>query len=160
VCPVPRGIKVAAIKGDQPARCFEDRVRLFVQHLTAGVRKSRRKAGDRVKLADQHCRSRRGGLPDLIERQLAKALEPHRGHPYPEPTAFVVPVPSERGAFGQSEQRVGEPVNAGNACKRVINRGRQRTYGDLDDLCDAELAILRKRAVSADYDAMINRNRY
>jgi len=67
VCPVPRGIKVAAIKGDQRPCCFEDRARLLVQHLAAGVRKSRRKASDSVELADQHSRSRRGGLPDLIK---------------------------------------------------------------------------------------------
>src|ERR1035441_6256753 len=74
VCPVPRRIEVAAIKRDQRARGFEDRVRLIRHRLTAGVRKSRCQPTDRVELADQYSGRRRRGLTDLIERELGEAL--------------------------------------------------------------------------------------
>jgi hypothetical protein len=38
MCPAPRSIEVAAIKREQCARRFEDRIRLIRQCLTAGVR--------------------------------------------------------------------------------------------------------------------------
>ena len=74
VCPAPRRVEVAAIKRDQRARRFEDRVRLIRQPLTAGVRKSRCEPANRFELADQYSGSRRRGLTDLIERELGEAL--------------------------------------------------------------------------------------
>jgi len=47
VCLVPRRIEIAAIKRDQRARGFEDRVRLIRQRLTASVRKSGREPANR-----------------------------------------------------------------------------------------------------------------
>lgn len=157
MCPVPCRIEVAAVKCDQRARGFEDRVRLIRQLLTAGVRKSRCQPADRVELVDQHSGRRRGGLTDLIERKLGEAIEPHRWNPDPEPAASVIPVPFERRPLGQREQRIGEPVDAGNAGERVVDRGRKRADRDLDNLRDAELAILGERAVTADMNSTINR---
>ncbi len=74
VCPVPRRIEVAAIKRDQRARGFEDRVRLIRQRLTASVRKPRCQPANRFELADQYGGRRRRGLADLIERELGEAL--------------------------------------------------------------------------------------
>jgi hypothetical protein len=125
--------------------------------LTARVRKTRCQSPDRIELADQHSGSRRGGLTDLIERELGEALESHRRHPYPEPAASVVPVPFERGPLGQRQQRVGEPVDTRDASVRVVDRGRQRADRDLNDLRDAELAILGERAVTADVNPKVNR---
>jgi hypothetical protein len=71
---VPRRVKVAAIKRDQRARRFEDRIRLIRERLTAGVRKSRCKPANRFELADQNRRRRRRSLTDLIERELGEAL--------------------------------------------------------------------------------------
>ena len=74
VCPAPRRLEVVAIKSDQPARRFEDGVRLIRQRLTAGVRKSRSEPANRFELADQYSGRRRRGLTDLIERELREAL--------------------------------------------------------------------------------------
>ena len=116
-------IEVAAIKRDQRARGFLDRFRLIRQRLSAGVRKSRRQPADRVELADQHRGRRRGGLTDLIERELGEALEPHRRHPYAQPAASIVPVSFQRRPLGQREQSVGEPVDARHAGVRIVDRG-------------------------------------
>ena len=70
VCPVPRRIEVAAIKRDQRARGFEDRVRLIRQRLTAGVRKSRCQPANRFELADQYG-GRRRRRPDGSDRTRA-----------------------------------------------------------------------------------------
>src|SRR5713226_6638795 len=94
--------------------------------------------------------SRRGGLTDLIERELGKVFEPHRRHPYPKAAATVVPVPFERRPLSQREQRVGEPVDARNARERIVDRRRQRTDSDLHDLRASELGILCKRTVTPD----------
>src|ERR1700691_5526957 len=157
VCPLPSRIEVAAIKRDQRARGFEDRVRLIPHRLTAGVRKSRCQPADSVELADEHGGRRRGGLADLIECKLGKALKPHRRHPYPESATIVVPVPFEWGTLGQREQRVSEPVDAGNAGERVVYRGRQSADRDLNDLGNAELTILGERAVTTDVNSASNR---
>jgi hypothetical protein len=61
------------------------------------------------------------------------------------------------GPFGEREQRVGEPVDARNAGERVVDRRRQRADRDLDYLCDAKLAILSERAVTADANSAIDR---
>jgi hypothetical protein len=71
-------------------------------------------------------------------------------------TAGVVQVSFERGPLGQREQCVGEPVNARNAGERIVDRGPKRANGDLNDLCDAELAILGQRSVTADANSTIN----
>ena len=65
--------------------------------------------------------------------------------------------PSSGGRSASVEQRVGEPVDARNAGERIVDRGRQRADRDLDDLRDAELAILGERAVAADVNSSINR---
>jgi len=122
VCPVPCCFEIAAIERDQRACDFEDRVRLIRQRLTAGFRKPRCQSADRVELADQHSGCRRGGLTNLIERELDKALDAHRPHPYPELATGVVPVSLKRGPLGEREQRVGEPVDAGNARERIVDR--------------------------------------
>ncbi len=103
MCPTPRRIEVAAIKRDQRAGGFQDRVRLLRQRLTAGVRKPWRQAVDGVELADEHSGRRRRGLTDLIERELDEPLETYRRHPHPEPAASVVPVALERRPLGQRE---------------------------------------------------------
>src|ERR1700728_1815662 len=77
VCTAPRRVEVAAIKRDQRARRFEDRVGLVRQRLTAGVRKSRSQSANRFQLTDQYSGRRRGGLTNLIERELGEALSPH-----------------------------------------------------------------------------------
>src|ERR1017187_6548256 len=82
MCALPSRIEIAAIERDQSACGFEDRIRLLRQCLTAGVRKSRRQPADRIELMDQHSGRRRGGLTDLIERELDEALEPNRRHPH------------------------------------------------------------------------------
>lgn len=41
----------------------------------------------------------------------------------------------------------------------VVDRGRQGTNGNLDDLRDAELAILREGTVTADVNSTIDRAR-
>lgn len=74
VSQAPRRIEVAAIKCDQCACGFEDRVRLIRQRLTAGVRKSRGQPANRFELADQYGGRRRRGLTDLVERELGEAL--------------------------------------------------------------------------------------
>ena len=114
---------------------------MFRQHLAGRVREPRSQPPDRIELADQYSGSRRGGLTDLIERELDEALEPHRRHPYPERTAGVVPVSRERGSLGEREQRVGEPVDARDAGERVVDRGRQSANRDLDDLRDSSPAL-------------------
>ena len=60
------------------------------------------------------------------------------------------------GALGEREQRIGRPVDARNAGKRVVDRGRQRADRDLDHLRDTELAVLGERTVTADANAMID----
>jgi len=132
VCPVPRRIEVAAIKRDHRARGFLDRVRLIREHLTAGIRKSRRQPADRVELTDQHRGRCCGGLTDLIERELGEALKPHRWHPHPELAARVVPVPLQRRPLSQREQRVGEPVHASHA--GVRERGGSWPIGEPFDV--------------------------
>ncbi len=74
MCPVPCRIEVAAIKSDQRACGFLDRVRLIRQRLTASVRKPRRQPANRFELADQYGGRRRRGLTDLIERELGEAV--------------------------------------------------------------------------------------
>jgi hypothetical protein len=160
VCPAPRRIEVAAIKRDQSARGFKDRIGLICQSLTAGFRKPRGQPANRFELADQHGGRRRGSLTDLIECQLGEALQPHWRHPDPEPAASVIPVPFERRPLGERQQRVGEPVDASNAGVRIVDRGRQRADPDLNHLRDAELAILSKRAVTADVYSPIDRSLY
>ncbi len=54
MCAVPGRVKVAAIKRDQRARRFEDRVRMIRQRLTAGAWKSRCEPANRFELADQY----------------------------------------------------------------------------------------------------------
>jgi len=92
---------------------------LIRQLLTAGIRKSRCQPPDRLELVDQYSGRRRGGLTDLIERELGEAFEPHRRHPDPESAASVIPVSLERGPPGQREQCIGEPVDARNAGTRT-----------------------------------------
>jgi hypothetical protein len=58
------------MKRDQRGRGLADCIRLFRQYLTAPVWKPRCQPSDRIELADQHGGSRRGGLMDLIEREL------------------------------------------------------------------------------------------
>jgi K+-transporting ATPase ATPase C chain len=123
--------------------------------LAAGVRKSRCQPTNGLKLPDQHRGRRRGGLTDLIERELGEAFQPHRRHPYPKPAAHVVPVPFERGPLGQREQCVGKPVNAGNAGEGIVDRGRQRANRDLNHLRDAKLAVLGERAVTPDANSSV-----
>src|ERR1019366_2526434 len=50
-----------------------------------------------------------------------------------------------------------QPVDARNAGVGIVDRGRQRADRNLDDLSDAELAILRERAVTTDVNSTINR---
>src|SRR6266446_5882310 len=117
VCPVPRCFEIAAIERDQRACDFEDRVRLIRQRLTAGFRKPRCQSADRVELADQHSGRRCGGLTNLIERELDKALDAHRPHPYPELATGVVPVSLKRGrsasvsSASASQSTQATPVN-------------------------------------------------
>jgi len=74
VCPAPGRVEVAAIKRDQRACGFQDRVRLIRQRLTAPVRKSWCQTANQFELADQYGGRRRRGLTDLIERELGEAL--------------------------------------------------------------------------------------
>jgi hypothetical protein len=59
VCTLPRRIEVAAIKRDQRARGFQDRVGLIRQGLTADVRKSWCQPTNRFELTDQYGGRRR-----------------------------------------------------------------------------------------------------
>jgi hypothetical protein len=54
VCQAPCRIQVAAIKRDQGARGFLDRVCLIRQRLTAGIRKQRCQSANRAELTVQH----------------------------------------------------------------------------------------------------------
>ncbi len=110
------------------------------QWLSAGVRKSRCQPTNCVELADEYGGRRRRSLTDLIECELGEALQSDRRHPHSEPATIVVPVAFQRRALGQRKQRVGEPVNAGNAGERIVDRGRQRADRDLNDLRDPKLA--------------------
>src|ERR1700735_2478398 len=123
----------------------------------AGVRKAWCQSRDDVELVDQYSGRRSGGLTNLIERELGETLESHWWRAYSQPTAIVIPAPFERWPLGQCEQGVGEPVDTRNAGERIVDCGRQRADRDLNDLRNAELNILSKRAMAPDVNSTINR---
>lgn len=108
-------------------------------------------------MADEHSRSRRGRLTNLVERKLDEALQPYRRHPHPEPATRVVPVSLEWRPLGRREQGVGEPVDTRHAGVGIVDRGRQRADRDFNDLCNAELTILSECAMATDVDSAMDR---
>ena len=89
-----------------------------------------------------------GRLADLIERRLHQSLEPERRHAHPHLAAAVVPASVAQRRIGYDEQGIRHPVDARHARERVVNRRRECSDRDLDDLRDAEFAVLLQNAVS------------
>src|SRR5208337_2473480 len=107
-------------------------------------------SSDGVQDPNQHGGVIGGRLADLIERHLHQSLEPKRRDAQTHLAAAVVPASVAQGYIGCDEQRIRRPIDTCHARERVVDRWGECADRDLDDLRDAEFAVLLQTAVSPD----------
>ncbi len=88
--------------------------------------------------------------PDLVEGQGEVVGEPVRGHDQPSHAVVVGEEPVAQGPGGQPAQQVVQLVQGLDGGRGVVDAGRERLLGDVDELAEPEGDVLLHAAVAAE----------